>query len=100
MGDSFVCMVVSSLGTRRLQEEKGSGHSPTLKLSPGWNFDLANQNRWLQTTSWKQFFSRLSALPTTRYGKLLYCSMFHPSAWGEQRADRQWMYAWCHHRLL
>ena len=82
------------------QEEEGSGHSPTFELSPGRNVDLANQNCWLQMTSWKWFFSRLSVLPATRYGKSLRCSMFNPSTWGEQRADRQWTYAWCRHRLL
>jgi len=27
------------------QEEEGTGHTPTFKLSPGQNVDLANQNR-------------------------------------------------------
>ena len=93
MGDSFVC---PDFCRRR----KGSGHSPTLKLSPGRNFDLANQNLWLQMMSWKRFFSRLSVLPTTRCGKSLHCSMFHLSAWGEQWADRQWTYTWCRHWSL
>jgi len=46
------------------------------------------------------FFSRLSVLPTTRYSKSLYCSVFHPSTWSEQWAHRQWMHVWCHHQLL
>jgi len=28
----------------------------------------------------------------TRYSKLLSYSVFHPSTWGEQQADRQWTY--------
>jgi len=40
--------------------EEGYGHAHACDLSPGKSADLTKQNCWLQMTSWKWFFSRLS----------------------------------------
>jgi len=68
------------------QYEEGSGHSRASELSPGQNVDLTNQNRWLQITSWKWFFFRLSVPPrldTANCCAVLCFTRILDESWGE-----------------
>jgi len=87
--------ISASLGTKPFTGGGKSGHSLTFAQDGmlTWPIRIINC-KWCH----ENVFSPV--LPTTRYGESLCCSRFYLSTWGEQRADWQWMYAWCHHGSL